>query len=257
MSRMDRYYKNTVSNKRTSRNQELYKTIYEDSQYSNIEGIMSMDSSNEIDIQKIKNMLKNHDENSSHELKKIIPKEFPKYETFENDDDRVYDIRDILSRAKSNKEEEKYHNLKQSDLDMLNELRNKPKVIKPTNLEDMVDTITNTSKLNKMSDNELGLGLLSDLKSNENTIIENKDSIRSILEEAKKKEAEEKIEKTDNNIDRSFFTSSLSFKDEDFQQIEEIKKNVKKNNNLLKILIIIVMFCITVGILVIMFNLLK
>ena len=57
---MDRYYKNDTTNlkKRTSRNQQLYDSIYEDNNYSNIEGIATIDKSNEIDITKIKNMLK-------------------------------------------------------------------------------------------------------------------------------------------------------------------------------------------------------
>ena len=109
MSRMDRYYKSDyTSNKRTSRNQDLYKSIYEDTEYSNIEGIANIDRSNEIDIAKIKDMLKSREDyQSGRELKNFIPKEEPvKYETFEREEDRVYDIRDILTQAKTNKTEE-------------------------------------------------------------------------------------------------------------------------------------------------------
>ena len=122
MSRMDRYYKNDyTSNKRTSRNQDLYKSIYEDTEYSNIEGIANIDRSNEIDIAKIKDMLKSREDyQSGRELKSFIPKEEPvKYETFEREEDRVYDIRDILTQAKTNKTEEKYHNLDQKNVDIL------------------------------------------------------------------------------------------------------------------------------------------
>jgi hypothetical protein len=256
---MDRYYNNNVSTKRTARNQSLYKNIYEDSEYSNIEGIATMDDNNEVDIVKIKNMLKNYNENNNRELKKVVPKEFPKYETFEEDDNRVYDIRDILNKAKSTKETETYHNLDQENIDLLRNPENYKKMEKPANdLEGMIDTITNTSKLNKLSDNELGLDLFSDLQSKENTIIESKDSIRSILEEAKKKEIQEKEDNTTSNkLDQSFFTSSLSFKDEDFEGIAELKNSVNKNNKLIRILLVVVSIAITVAIIILLFNVLK
>lgn len=256
MSRMDRYYKNDyTSNKRTSRNQDLYKSIYEDTEYSNIEGIADIDRSNEIDIAKIKDMLRSREDyQSGRELKSFIPKEEPvKYETFEREEDRVYDIRDILTQAKTNKTEEKYHNLDQKNLDILKELRNKSE--QPVKeLENMVDTITNTSKLNKLSDNELGLDMLEDLKS-DHTITTTNSSIKAILEEAKQQEKEKT--KTDVGLDKSFFTSSLSFTDDDFAQIGELKRNIKANNNLIKIVLIIIMLALTAIIGVLVFNVLK
>jgi len=259
MSRMDRYYNNSVSGKRTARNQSLYNTIYEDSEYSNIEGIATIDKSNEIDITKIKNMLKNREDFSNNrEFKSYTPKrEVETYENFETDDDRLYDIRDILNKAKTNKSEEKYHNLDQANIEILKELKNKTKEFRPNDeLGNMIDTITNTSKLNKMTDQELGLDMFEDLKSTNNTIIQSKDSIKSILEEVKKQEKLEKQEKTQ-NMDKSFFTSSMNFTEEDFEQINELKKNVKKNNTLIKILIFIVIITLTLIAVLLVFNFLK
>lgn len=258
MSRMDRYYKKdfTSSAKRTTRNQELYRSMYEDSEYSNIEGIATIEKSNEVDITKIKNMLKNREQTNYHqELKSYIPKEMPKYETFERDEDRVYDIRDILNKAKTNKEEEKYQSLKDFNFDFLNELKEK-KNNPNASLGEMVDTITNTSKLNKLSDQELGLNMFEDLKSDNNTIIQSKDSIRSILEEVKKND-EKKNENTNTNLDKSFFTSSMNFTDDDFEQIAELNKQIKKNSLTIKILIFVILIAITVGIVFLVFNLLK
>ena len=45
MSRMDRYNKE-VENSRSSKNKDLYKNIYEFGEYSNIEGIATIDKSN-------------------------------------------------------------------------------------------------------------------------------------------------------------------------------------------------------------------
>ena len=258
MSRMDRYYKSSYNtNKRTTRNVDLYKTIYKDSEYTNIEGIADIDKSNEVDISKIKDMLKSREDyQSGRELKSFIPKEEPvKYETFERDTDRVYDIRDILNEARTKKTEDKYHNLSEANIELLKELKNKSKeVVKPEKLETMIDTITNTSKLNKLSDSELGLELL-DLQS-DNTLTSSNTSIKSILEEAKKQEEQSKTQ-TDTKLDNSFFTSSMSFSDADFEGINELKKNVNKNSNAIKIIMFIVLLSITLSIALLLFNILK
>lgn len=261
MSRMDRYYKkDSTSKKRTTRNQELYRNIYNDSEYSNIEGIATIDKSNEIDITKIRDMLESRDvlpkpkEFRNYDEKKL---ETINYETFERDENRVYDIRDILKEAKVNKTEDKYHNLSDVNLDMLKKLKEESKKPKD-NLEDMIDTITNTSKLNKLSDQDLGLDMFSELKSSGNTIVSGKESIKSILEEAKKLEQEKnKVENTSHDLDKSFFTSSMKFKDEDFEQINELNKNVKKNNSILKLLLFILVLGITALAIFLIFNFLK
>lgn len=259
MSRMDRYYKSSYnSNKRTTRNYDLYKTIYKDSEYTNIEGIADIDKSNEVDIAKIKDMLKSREDyQSGRELKAFIPKEEPvKYETFERDTNRVYDIRDILNEARTNKTEEKYHNLDQANLDMLKELKNKSKEAVPSDrLENMIDTITNTSKLNKLSDSELGLDML-DLKS-DNTLTSSNTSIKSILEEVKKQEKENSNTSSNIGLDNSFFTSSMSFSDADFEGINDLKKNVNKNSHAIKIIMFIILLIMTIGIALLLFNILK
>lgn len=62
-SRMERYYHaDSEIKQRTRRNQELYKKIYEGGEYTNIEGIASIGSTNEIDISKIKQMLQNRED---------------------------------------------------------------------------------------------------------------------------------------------------------------------------------------------------
>lgn len=258
MSRMDRYYKSDYSSKkRTSRNYDLYKTIYEDTEYSNIEGIADINKNNEIDISKIKDMLKSREEyQSGRELRNFIPKEEPvKYETFERDDDRVYDIRDILNQAMTNKEEQKYHNLDEANLELLNKLKNKTQDLpEPEKLENMIDTITNTSKLNKLSDSELGLDMLGDLKS-DHTLEATNTSIKAILEEAKKQELEHT--NTNTGLDKSFFTSSMSFSDSDFEGLDSLKKDVNKNSRTIKIIIFVIMALITLGIVLLLFNILK
>ena len=55
---MERYYQTEKEgNTRTKRNTKLYNSIYSYGKYSNIEGIASIDNTNEIDITKVKKML--------------------------------------------------------------------------------------------------------------------------------------------------------------------------------------------------------
>ena len=60
-SRMDRYKKNESNGSRASRNRNLYNTMYSFDQYSNIEGVASMDNENEVDINKVRQMLESRD----------------------------------------------------------------------------------------------------------------------------------------------------------------------------------------------------
>ena len=65
------------------------------------------------------------------------------------------------------------------------------------------------------------------------------ESIKAILEEARKQEAKKEYTNTSADLDKSFFTNSMKFKNEDFDQLSYINKNLKKNNLLIKILLLI------------------
>lgn len=259
MNRMDRYYKSEEKTvKRTNKNQDLYDKIYEAGEYSNIEGIATIDKSNEVDITKVKNMLKNREEyQRQKEINnfKLTKEEVPSYETFEIDDEKVYDIRDILEKAKINKPEEEYKSLDNINFEIIKELKEKNTKKDEEELKEMIDTISQTSQLNKLSNQELGLDIFDDLKSNNNTIIEDKDSIREILEAAKKND--EKNEITNVGIDKSFFTSSLNFGKKDFEEIQELNKKTNNNHTLLKILFFIITLCITSVIIYLVYSLIN
>ena len=68
-SRMSKYFNNTDDvPKRSEKNQKLYDEIYNEEDYSNIEGIATIDKNNEIDLAKLKNTIKNR-ENYSRQKK--------------------------------------------------------------------------------------------------------------------------------------------------------------------------------------------
>lgn len=266
-SRMEKYYNtNNAIKQRSQKNQDLYRDIYDLVEYSNIEGIATMEKSNEIDITKIKKMLKNREEyKKQKEYRKIINKDDEK-EIINNsfshkEEDKNYDIRDILNKAKDKKPEEnsyrslddtnynilknlKLDNLKNYDLDEDNE----------DDLKELINTITNTSMLNKMNDHELGLNMF-DLESNNNTIVAGKKSIKDLLEQAK--EIDENNIKHTRELDKSFYSNSLNFSKEDFEDINEKLSNKKTKKIILKITLFSSLLITTGIIIFIVYNLIN
>ena len=238
MSRMDRYYKNnTYENKRSRMNQNLYRSIYSTDEYSNIEGIATMDKTNEIDLSKIKGMLKSREEfNSQKEYRQLFKKvDEPvlKEEIKSEPDEKNFDIRDILEKVKNQKQEdEKYRSVDNTNYNLLKELKiqDRKREIEEnqTELKELVDTITNTKALNKMDDSELSLSVFDDLKASEHTISNSK-SIQKILDEAKN-------ESKTNEMSNSFYTKSLNFSKKNLQEYEDSKEEKKKKRKI-KILV--------------------
>ena len=93
----------------------------------------------------------------------------------------------------------------------------------------------NRTEINEITDQDLSLDLLDDLKSDTKTL--NQNSIKKILEEAKEKEKEEKKPSFERELDKSFFTSSLNFSDEDFEELKELGSTYRRNSILIKLLI--------------------
>ena len=264
--RMDRYYQtNSENNKRSRRNASLYDSIYDDDiEYSNIEGIARIEKTNEIDINRIREMLRKEEEKQTRKtFQPIVRSEIEHKELteLEHKEDRNYDLKDILTKAKEEKKDEekdKYRNLKNTQYNILKNIKlddeiGKVKKAEETKekLKELIDTITNNSLLNELADKDLSLELLEDLKSNTATI--DQGSIKKILDEEKAKE-EQKNEKKDDEkestltkgLDKSFFTSSLNFSDEDFEELRELGSTYRKNSILIKVLIILVVIALIV-----------
>lgn len=261
-SRMDRYSKeNTVVSRRTKKNQRLYKSIYEDQEYSNIEGIATIEDKNKIDINKIKNMIKNYEEKPKAKQSFSLDEINYKEKDTNIEEEKNYDIRQLLDSARStNQSKEEYKTLNQTSYDIFKDLRDKRRqelnieTEEDSNLKELINTIANTGVLNNMGDKELSLDLLDDLKSSEDTIKVDNESIKSVLEEAKKAE---KAKETTNTLDKSFYSETMGFKDDDFEQLAAIKNGINKNNWLLRITLILVALVIMTGIGFLVFNLLK
>lgn len=230
-SRMEKYHSNSSVGSRSVRNEGLYKDIYDNNEYSNIEKVAVMDKTNEISLDQIRDLLKEREEKK----KKIssVKKEVPRiYQAPAQD--RSYDIRDILVKAKDEHvDDNKNRSLKNTQYNILKNINIKDKLDSYDEAE-IERTFVNTSVLKDFNDNELSLDMLSDLKSTGNTMVE-KTNYRDLLKEVK--EAKDKYEpQDDEGLDKSFYTSSLNFKEEDFEQLKDLQESIDSNNKMIKLL---------------------
>ena len=251
-SRMERYYKsNDSSKKRSQLNKKLYDSIYEESEYSNIEAIATMSKPNEIDITKVKQMLKSREDyKKQKQYRQIMNQEEEKKEPtykFEAEEIKSYDVKDLLNQVKDKEPESEYRRLDNTNYNILKELKiHKEKEEEGKNeLTDMIDTITNTSKLHKLDNKELGLDLLSDLKGNDDTIIEDRSAIRSLIEEARMEET--KKGNTTNEFDDSFYSASMHFNKSDFMDFDDVQEKKFYQTTAFKVIMILLFIVIVVG----------
>lgn len=239
-SRMDRYYEKPRNPRaRSARNEELYKKIQDMDYYSNIEAIETIAKTNEIDITKVREMIKNRENYKKEKQYRNVfnieqekNNEVQAKEFFE--EEKNYDIMDVLNKAKDSHEEDNSNrSLKNLNYDVIKDLNLRKNNYEDgeDELKDLINTITN-----KDSDD---VGLFDDLTSN--TMVGEASSIHKILEDEKKQQ--QKMDTT-SEMDKSFFTSAMSFTNKDFEDLKNMGKHVKKNNLLLIILIISIIFIV-------------
>lgn len=233
---MEKYYKKEAQgNSRTKRNTRLYNSIYSYGKYSNIEGIASIDNTNEIDITKVKEMLETREKYQAERRYRRLTnenkpvQELPKVQKrYKEDEERTYDIMDVLTKAKEKKEpDDKERVLSKTSYDVLKNIDLKRNVNRKDyydgdELDDMIQTISNTSMLNKLDDADLAADMFSDLKgNNEDTQVGNLNNIKDLIEENNKFVKEDKKEQT---MDNSFFTSNLKLRKKDFVSYDDEDK---------------------------------
>lgn len=261
-SRMSKYFNNTDDvPKRSEKNQKLYDEIYNEEDYSNIEGIATIDKNNEIDLAKLKNTIRNRENYSRQKKFKDLndePEDKPiTTEDFKQKEQKIYDIRDILLKAKDKKPEEdtprRLDNTNYNILKDLEENGSKKDISKELEketdeLKELIDTITNTGMLNQLNDKELGMNMFNLSDDPENS----GQSVKELLAQARKAQ-----EKKENTLDNSFFTSSLNFSKDDFDDAQEAKKKKEKKGIIKKILLFTGLLLMTAIIVVGVYYLIK
>lgn len=256
---MDRYEQVDVSETgRSTKNQDLYKNIYQEGEYSNIEGIASISKNNEIDLGKLKEMLKKREVEPVE--KKYRTTKIPIIEEEEADAiyaDKNYDIRKILDKAKTESTNDtRYHSLKEVDFDFLKSLNLKDlRSLKEDpdttdELKELINTITSTSILNQLGDKELSLDMLSELKPTGSTLLDTKKTLKNLIAG----ELQNTKSHKESAMDQTFFTTNHNFKAEDFESLEDMKTSIKKNNKMIRIL---VYFLIVIVVIVVFYFIVK
>ena len=251
-SRMDRYHKSElVSSGRSLKNKSLYEQIKNLDSYTNIEGVATIEKTNEIDISKVKEMIKNRENyKKQKELRNILKEETKELEKLDKVEEIVknYDIKDLLSKVQDERKNEN-RSLKEEHYELLRSLNTygKSKPIEVEKEEDELRELIHTIASTKAFEKE-DVGLFDDLKSD--TMVGDASSIKKIIEEEKEK----KIEDTGLEIDKSFYTSSFGFTQSDFEELKNINHNIKKSNKFIIILLVVLISLIIGGIVFFLLN---
>jgi hypothetical protein len=242
-SRMEKYYalNEQPTIKRSDRNVNIYNDLKEINNYSNIEGIATIDNSNEIDITKIKKMIESRENyQKEKDLRKVLTREKELLEENKRqasiEEIKSYDLKDLFDQAKKddNNHDNKYKKLNKVEYDV------SKKISSSKNLKEQEDD------QNSNIENE-DAGLLDDLMSD--TMVGDAESIKIVLEEAKEKTLDINSLKEENTF---FTTSSLGFTKNDFEDLKGIDNQKKQKKPKIIVFITIPIILIVVAIILIL-----
>lgn len=265
-SRLERYhYEEEVDTlpSRVAKNQNLYNDISmsDFSKMKPADNVKVIETNNNrIDLDKIKKYIESNSEEEVQNKNVVVKDDIdlvPQKDVFE--EEKIYDINSVLELAKEKKEsyyeDEKHKKLRDTQYDILSKIKlydeeekeSEEEIELNTDEKTLIDLINTVTK--KKED------LLDELKKGgENETITspiNEEKNDKIVTDAIKEIAEEKEETSINtqdltetntavkSLDKSFFTNSMTFSKEDFEGFDELEKNVKKNNNLVRLSVII------------------
>ena len=290
-TRVDKYNNDTSTMSRTQKNQKLYNEINDlqmDTFDINSNSVILSNNGTTIDIDKLKDMLdkKYREDVKSKSLGKID--DFEEKEEIKLDETREYDINEIISKAREEKqndyEVERLKKLRNTQVNILNELNidtfSKDEEVKAISnsekdeLKTLIDTINLTEETNKLNKNDDidPLDLLNELKGDDDeTKIDGVNELtEEILRQAKleaakemvnerkekldkeKEEKKEQITKADkteeNKLDKSFYTNSTVFKTNDFDDFSDLKDEMSATKVIIRILIVLVIIAFICGV---------
>lgn len=217
-SRMEKYYKEEVLN-RSSKNKDLYKSIYEENDY---EDINIAPKTRTINMNELRQMVSNK-QPSRLEKKEIKP--------ISIEEDKVYDLNETLDKAKESYEkDDKKRSLSNTQYDILKNLKVKDNG--SNDLRELIDTISTKHLIDEDKD------LFDDLKSLDDTTVGVPSDINGVFKDETRK------------MDETFFTKSMKLDTNDF---ETINTGIEKNNKMMKMLfiLIIILIVIVLGIIIV------
>lgn len=207
------------------RNSNLYEEMYDNVEYSNVEGIAKIEKTDEIDLSRIKELIQEHEKQKNPE-KRISKTIVVEKHSEVLEDDKQYDLKQFLLAAKKDRpkeERERYaHSMKYTMI------ADKMKELEDSDVK--LNDLTNVEALKQLEDSELSLELLNDLTTDENTFIESLSTTSA--------------EEENSEMDNTFYTKNIKFSKEDFEELDDINKNLKKNNIWITLLVFIILVII-------------
>lgn len=276
-TRMEKYYDEENNNiaLRQQKNEKLYENIndYEVDDYKLETNATVLDNNaKNIDVEQIKKILDTKYNKQPKRRSIIVEEDEYQEPDVSLDETREYDINAILERARSEKEvdyeKERLKKIRDTQFDILNSLdidgEKKEEEVKKENDEllDLINTITAKElEIKSSSKEELDpLDILTDLKGSDDTVVvdgvHESESIGETSPIMSLEEAE-KIKPTIMETKTQDLTSTLQFTQSDFDDFNDLKKEVKSSRALIYIIIVIVSLILIAGIIIFLNNFLN
>lgn len=234
-SRMERYDEVDINDyQRSKKNATLYKEIY--GNYSDLEDLPIPENTNEIEIDSLNSIVGSRVSKRKEEVKNQ-DYELEDLEDNHEDNEKVYDINELLEKAKVEnakvkKEETVNKNMPNYLANLESDKSTKDIISKYDGNDDddmpIIKEVVIEEEVNdKKGDSTLSLDILSDLKPSGNTLV------------SEPMITEENIEE---NQDKEFFSSELKFDKKDFAKGDDDEEFFEEENNhtFLKVILIII-----------------
>ena len=231
-SRLSKYDSNDGLS-RVERNRTLYDDMYENTNYSNM---VVIDDSNEIDINKIKEII---DKEKRKETKADI-NSFDK-EEYDNiapklDEKKIYDINEVIKDAKERRniieeanEKRKIENYQFKD--NLDEELQKTRKVYENLIKEEKELLTLMNTMTNVTSDDIANDMFQDLTKDDN--------LTEILDDRQ----DVNIRQIDNDT-TEYSTDTFMFNTKDFEDMSSLKDDVRRTNVFIKILIALMVICI-------------
>ncbi len=279
-TRTEKYLDDNVNfaPRRTKRNEQLYEDI-KDAELDNfsIGSNAKVIGENQMDINKIKEILEKNYQDVPKRRSMALKEDEEKQ--IELEKTREYDINAILEKAREEKEinyqEERLKKVRDTQYDILKNLDLDDSHGKASSdktkgeLLELIHTINvNEYQKNRKSDDIDPLDILSDLKGDDNTVVVDAQDFKEEMQTHEVKidttkpldlpddgDVVVKNETTESDVDKSFYTDSMTFTKDDFDSFDDGEG--KFGGIIVKVLIVLIFLAIIVGIVLFLNDFLK
>lgn len=211
-SRMEKYYKDDTLPKRSTKNQKLYESIYDEAEYDEIN---IAPKARTINLEELRQILNSTPKRV--ERRQIQPK---------IEEEKVYDLNEAIEQARKGKViDDKKRSISNTSYDVLKGIKLKKN---SDNLDDLLDTISTKNLVGE------DLDIFENLKSLDDT------TVGIPVEDNKTTQ-----------MDDSFFTKSMNLGPSDFETLNDGLEKNSKMMKIIFILILVLIF-IVLGIIIIL-----